>query len=66
MFKITAEEINQEIIDKYIPQEIKLRQKLIRKINESYQYSFDAHNSAKKEDYSFIDKLLEYHLFHYC
>ncbi len=66
MFKITSEEISQEIIDKYIPQEIKLRDKLLRKINESYQYNFDAYNSAQKEDYSFIERLLEHHLFHYC
>lgn len=66
MFKITSEEISQEIIDTKIPQEIKLREKLIRKVNESYQYNFQVYNQVQKEDYSFIDKLLEAHIFLYC
>lgn len=66
MFKITSEEISQEIIDTKIPQEIKLREKLIRKVNESYQYNFEVYTQVQKEDYSFIDKLLEAHIFLYC
>ncbi len=66
MFQITSEEISQEITDKYIPQEIKLREKLIRKLNEAYQYNFDVYNKANNGDYSFIEKILESHMFHYC
>lgn len=66
MFKITSEEISQEIIDTKIPQEIKLKEKLIRKVNESYQYNFEVYNQVQKEDYNFIDKLLEAHIFLYC
>lgn len=66
MYQITSEEISEDIIDKYIPQEIKLRQKLIRKINESYQWNIECYNQAQKGNYEFIQKLLEHHIFHYC
>lgn len=66
MYQITEETIDQEIIDKYIPQEIKLRAKLIRKVNESYQWNVNCYNEAQRGDYSFILRLLEAHIFHYC
>lgn len=66
MFQITSEEVQQDIIDKYIPQEIKFKLKLIRKINGSYQWNIECYNEAQKGNYSFILKLLEHHLFHYC
>jgi hypothetical protein len=66
MFQITSETISEEVINKYIPQEITLRDKLIRKINEYYQYNFEAYNEAQEGNYSFIERLLESHLFHYC
>lgn len=66
MFQITSEEISEDIIDKYIPQEIKLKHKLIRKINESYQWNIECYNEVQKGNYEFILRLLEHHLFHYC
>ena len=66
MFQITSEEIDLEIIDKMIPLNIKLRDKLLRKINESYQWNIECYNEAQKGNYSFIERLLEAHLFHYC
>jgi len=66
MHQLTSEEIPQEIIDRYIPQEIILREKLIRKINEMYQYHPESYNNACKGNYSFIQDLLERHIFHYC
>lgn len=66
MYQITEEEIPQEVIDRYIPQNLKLKEKLIRKINEMYQFHAESYREAQKENYSFIIKLLESHLFHYC
>jgi len=66
MLQITEEEISQEILDKYIPQNIKLKEKLERKINEMYQYNPESYREAQKGDYSFIKKLLEAHIFHFC
>lgn len=65
MDQITSEEVAEDIINQYIPQEIKLRAKLLRKVNESYQWNIQCYNEAQKGDYNFIKKLLEYHLFHY-
>jgi len=65
MYQITTEEISQEIIDQHIPQEIKLREKLIRKINECYQWNSETYNQANNENYSFIDKALEVHIFNH-
>jgi len=66
MFQITSEEIDLEIIDKMIPLNIKLRDKLLRKINESYQWNIKCYNKAQEGNYEFIQKLLEHHIFHYC
>lgn len=66
MHKLTSEEISEEVLDKYIPREIKLKYKLIRKINEQFQYNPDIFNKVNKGDYNFINELLKYHIFHYC
>lgn len=66
MHKLTNEEISQEIIDQYIPLNLKSREKLIKKINETYQYSPKAFNEANKNNYSFIIDLLNSHLFEIC
>lgn len=66
MHQLTKEEINQEVIDKYIPLSLKFREKLIKKINESYQWNINVFNEANKNNYSFIEKLLEAHLFNFC
>lgn len=66
MFQITEEEITEEILNQFIPQKIKLKEKLIRKINESYQYNTETYRDVEKGDYNFISKLLEAHIFLYC
>lgn len=66
MYKITSEELSTEILDQYIPSNIKLREKLIRKCNEMYQFNAETYNSVLKGDYSFIQFLLDSHIFHYC
>lgn len=66
MYQITEQEIPQEIIDTLIPQNIKLREKLIRKANEQYQYNIDCYNKVNSGDYSTIQTALEYHLFNFC
>lgn len=66
MYKITSEELSTEILDQFIPSNIKLRDKLIRKCNEMYQFNAETYNSVLKEDYSFIQFLLDSHVFHYC
>lgn len=66
MHQITSEEIPQEIIDQLIPQNINFREKLIRKIQESYQWNINVFTAVNKNDFSHIKKLLESHLFHFC
>lgn len=66
MFQITTEEISKEIINEYIPNNIISREKLINKINEAYQYNPKAYNKASKGDYSFINSILETHIFNFC
>jgi hypothetical protein len=65
MHQITTEEIPQDVLDRYIPQEIKLREKLIRKVNEFYQYHSETYLNVQKGDYSFITRLLAHHIYHY-
>jgi len=66
MYQLTEETVPQNIIDEYLPKELILREKLIRKINEFYQWDPDTFCKAKSGDYSFIKKLLERHLFDNC
>lgn len=64
MRQITTDTIPDEILDQYIPQEIKNREKLIKNINECYQWDTTCFVAFKRKDYSFITKCLAYHNFH--
>lgn len=63
MYKITDNTITEEILNQYIPQEIKNREKLIKNINECYQYNKITFREVSKGNYSFISKAIEYHKF---
>lgn len=65
MFKITNEEIPLEILEKFIPENIPLKEKLIRKINECYQWNINIYNQVRKGNYNFIEKQVEYHIFNF-
>lgn len=65
MYKITAQTIPADILDEMIPSNIILRDKLLRKVNEQYQYRPEVFEKVNKGDYSFIESLLNTHIFNY-
>lgn len=66
MYKITEKEVETEILNNIIPLALHLREKLIRKVNESYQYNSKFNKSVKSGDYSVIVSLLDWHIFNFC
>ena len=65
MYQITKQTIPADILDEMIPSNIILRDKLIRKVNEQYQYRPEIFEKVNKGDYSFIENLLNTHIFNY-
>jgi len=65
MYKITTQTIPTAILDEMIPSNIILRDKLLRKVNEQYQYRPEVFEKVNKGDYSFIESLLNTHIFNY-
>lgn len=65
MYQITKQTIPTAILDEMIPSNIILRDKLLRKINEQYQYRPEVFEKVNKGDYSFIESLLNTHIFNY-
>lgn len=65
MYQITKQTISADILDEMITSNIIFRDKLIRKINEQYQYRPEVFEKVNKGDYSFIENLLNAHIFHY-
>lgn len=65
MYQITTQTLPKDILDEIIPSNIILRDKLIRKVNEQYQYRPEVFEKVNKGDYSFIEDLLNAHIFYY-
>ena len=65
MHKITEETIADEILNQYIPPKTILRDKLIRTVNELYQYDKNSYLQYNKGNYKFIKNTVEYHNYIY-
>lgn len=65
MYRITTKEIPQEIIDIYIPKNILFRERLLKQVNNSYQWNIKIFNEVKENNYSFIENILHLHLFNF-
>lgn len=65
MYQITTDEIQFNILNEYIPQDLREREELIKRVNTAYQWGVRDYINFQKGDYSFIKKLLEAHIYKY-
>jgi hypothetical protein len=65
MHKITEESISEDIFNRLIPQKTVGRSRLVKQINEAYQYNIKTYNQINSGDYSVFKSLLKLHELNY-
>jgi hypothetical protein len=65
MHKITEESISEDIFNSLIPQKTVERSRLLKKINEAYQYNIKTYNQINSGDYSVLQSFLKLHELNY-
>ncbi|MES2238974.1 MAG: hypothetical protein V4497_01815 [Bacteroidota bacterium] len=61
MRQITTDTIPEDILDKIIPENTFLREKVIKKVNEFYQYQPRIFREINKGNYNAIYDIMEYY-----